>query len=448
MPVTPITTIKSLISDYTSADRLQLLKRLGSGGQAEVWLARDQMLDRLVTVKKIAPFYERDDAGEDEQLKSLRARVDIGHPAIPTLFGVVPYGDKSWLISEYVEGVPLSELLGDLGPESIYTIAKDLLSALRCLERLSLVHGDLSPNNVIIDVTGQLRLLDFESCTRVGDKLSSTATIGFSAPERHAGRVGLPTSDTWSVGAILIWLVTQRTPEIVIDDDRQPVSVMIGPAVPAKDMLGDLVNVAAAATRLDPGLRPSAADLEERMSLSYRWLEPVDRTSLATLARSKVTSRDQTSEGDSVVEISTVNLAGRLRVVALSMAFLCVASFCWFLFGADHHYYTLRIDTTRLSASTALPRDFSPAWVESIFSSHLPDQWLLLKQSASGTGLDAGDLSTVYITVNCGQGVCELLSEYGAGEFVSLDHTVILDTSDERIWRAAIKKLARSIEAL
>ena len=65
MPVTPITTIKSLISDYTSADRLQLLKRLGSGGQAEVWLARDQMLDRLVTVKKIAPFGERDDGDED-----------------------------------------------------------------------------------------------------------------------------------------------------------------------------------------------------------------------------------------------------------------------------------------------------------------------------------------------------------------------------------------------
>ena len=88
------------------------------------------------------------------------------------------------------------------------------------------------------------------------------------------------------MGAILIWLVTQRTPEIVFDDAKQPISVTIGPAIPATDVLGDVINIAAAATRLDPSLRPLTADLEERLSLSYRWLEPVNRSALEILVRS------------------------------------------------------------------------------------------------------------------------------------------------------------------
>ena len=99
------------------------------------------MLNRLVTVKKVRAFRSLEEGAEDERLNSLRVRAEMEHPAIPTLFGVIPQGDQSWLVSEYVEGVALSDLLGELSPESIYAIARDLLSVLRCLERLSLVHG-------------------------------------------------------------------------------------------------------------------------------------------------------------------------------------------------------------------------------------------------------------------------------------------------------------------
>ena len=149
-------------------DRLKLIERLGFGGASWVWLARDQMLERFVTVKKVRAF-KTPEEGDDERLNSLRARAEMEHPSIPTLFAVIPHGEQSWLVSEYVEGVALSDLLGELSPESIYAVAKDLLSALRCLERLSLVHGDLSPNNIVIDRNGQVRLLDFESCSRIGE---------------------------------------------------------------------------------------------------------------------------------------------------------------------------------------------------------------------------------------------------------------------------------------
>ena len=558
MALKPITSLKSLLSEVGTPDRLTLIERLGFGGQAEVWLARDQMLERFVTVKKVRGFKTPEEGDEDERLNSLRARAEMEHPAIPTLFGVIPHGEQSWLVSEYVEGVALSDLLGELSPESIYAVARDLLSALRCLERLSLVHGDLSPNNIVIDRTGQVRLLDFESCSRIGEELSSTSTIGFSAPERHACKVGLPTVDTWSVGAILIWLVTQRTPEIVFDDAKQPISVTIGPAIPATDVLGDVINIAAAATRLDPSLRPLTADLEERLSLSYRWLEPVNRSALEILVRSRSSSPSELDGGppsfsgsatsfndnlkvkpsaksklhfnnlapwrkargwikrvrreegrparndsgrtglasDSIGWFSAKRLSGEgtlsttfFRRFFLSLGFAILVGLLVSVINSDQQPYSVRVDTTRLSPATALPNEFSSHWVESIFSSAMPDNWALTSEievalkevsttrrpggdQADTELLDSGQsgdllvgqqslaieasfdtqiqtanhaMTEVTISINCAQGICELLAEHTKGGSALLSHTVILDTGDARIWRAAITTLAQSI---
>lgn len=556
MALKSITSLKSLLSEVGAPDRLTLLEPLGFGGQAEVWLARDQMLDRFVTVKKVPSLKSLEDGADDERLKSLRARAEMEHPAIPTLFGVIPHGDQSWLVSEYIEGIALSELLGELSPESIYAIAKDLLSALRGLERLSLVHGDLSPNNIVIDRNGQVRLLDFESCSRIGEELSSTSTIGFSAPERHARRAGLPTVDTWSVGAILIWLVTQRTPEVVFDDAKQPISVTIGPAIPATDLLGDVINIAAAATRVNPSLRPLTADLEERLSLSYRWLEPVNRSALEILVRSHLPSLSELdseplsysvsatplNENRNVKRIAKSNLhpdnrvpwrnaqgwikrarredgrpvfsdsgwtrsvwnsigsfranwlsgdrvfsATFLRLSVLSLGLAITVALFVSVINWDQQRYTVRVDTTRLSPATALPNEFSPQWVESIFSSAIPDNWELISEvelsqkalsATNGPGGDqvdaelfvrgqSGELEVsdavtveaganaarytendsvikVIVSINCAQGICELLAERSEEGRSVLNHTVILDTSDSRIWRAAITKLAQS----
>lgn len=659
MALKSITSLKSLLSEVGAPDRLVLLERLGFGGQAEVWLAHDQMLERFVTVKKMRAFKGAEGGPDDERLNSLRARAEMEHPSIPTLFSVIPHGDQSWLVSEYIEGVPLSELLGELSPESIFAVAKDLLSALRCLERLSLVHGDLSPNNIVIDRNGQVRLLDFESCGRIGDELSSTSTIGFSAPERHAQRVGLPTVDTWSVGAILIWLVTQRTPEIVFDDAKQPISVVIGPAIPATDLLGDVINIAAAATRLDPSLRPLTADLEERLALSYRWLEPVNRSALEVLVGSRLDSAGETNDrptfqpksanankdnlksklgsersgqaggiapwedialgnrhqgmtgtadyengcqepsgsrssrsnlgsaerlstkrlstkrfrangfgarwleaewfgakwfgatwfgGGRVVDRVQGRVEGRvegrvkepvkdrvkgpvnsatkgryldnaarvkkarlkkrsaqnpwfrgrgvlspnyLRLFLFSLGLGGMLSVLVLFLNWGQQPYSLRVDTTRLSPATALPKEFSPQWIESIFSVAMPDNWELVSKPdvsqkafpmteqrndervsnellAPGQRGDLGGgggplkiaggantqphtendaMTAVIMSINCAKGICELLAEHSRDGGSVLNHTVILDTSDVRIWRAAITGLAQSISS-
>ena len=106
------------------------MEYLGLGGQGDVWLARDRLLSRLATVKKVDTLRMRPRKGT---LRSLQARVDVAHPAIPTVFAVIPDERKTWLVGEFVKGLPLSELVDELSPENIYLIARDLLSALGCL---------------------------------------------------------------------------------------------------------------------------------------------------------------------------------------------------------------------------------------------------------------------------------------------------------------------------
>ncbi len=408
---------------------MALLDHLGLGGQGEFLLVRDRLLSRLVTVKKV----EVADVSSRGTLRSPQARVDVAHPAIPTVFAVIPDGRKTWLVGEFVKGLPLAELVDELSPESIYLIARDLLSALGCLERLGLVHGDLSPNNVVIDVNGQVRLLDFESCSRVGQRLSDSATIGFSGPERNSHSLSLPTIDTWSVGALIIWLITQAAPSVVFDDARAPVSVEVNERRNRADVLSDLLNLAVAATRIDPDLRPTATDLQHKLKLSYRWLEPLSRTNLATVVQTRTPReplpktvfdfpewRGERQAWSSLKWLLPIAAAALLSMVAYQPV----------------HSYSLSVDISDVSSATVLPASFDDHWVRGIFSGLLPTAW---------TQTQAANAEAISIAINCDRGVCELLLRHQPYDSLCLHHSAVINTEDERVWQAAFTDLARAL---
>jgi serine/threonine protein kinase len=336
-------------------------------------------------------------------------------------------------VGEFVKGLPLSELVDELSPESIYLIARDLLSALGCLERLGLVHGDLSPNNVVVDVNGQVRLLDFESCSRVGQPLSSGATLGFSAPERHSRKVSLPTIDTWSVGALIIWLITQAIPSVVYDGASKPVSVEVNAGRNRVDMLSDLLNLAVAATRIDPDLRPSATDLQQKLKLSYRWLEPLSRTNLATVVQTRTPREPLPKTVFDFPELEGERQAWSSLKWSLPIAALAVLSLAAY---QPVHSYSLSVDTTNVSPATSLPSSFDDRWVRGTFSSSLPGAW---------TQTQAANSEKISIAINCDRGVCELLLEHHPEDTACLHHSAVINTDDERVWQAAFTDLARAL---
>jgi hypothetical protein len=116
-------------------------------------------------------------------------------------------------------------------------------------------------------------------------------------------------------------------------------------------------------------------------------------------------------------------------------------------FSGEERTYSLRVDTTRLSPATLLPETFSPRWVGAVFAEGLPRRWTSLEEEVVASRVPTDGVSVIAVNVNCQQGVCELLTEHAIGSKSSLDHTVLVDTSDERVWRAAITNLAQSIAA-
>jgi hypothetical protein len=217
--------------------------------------------------------------------------------------------------------------------------------------------------------------------------------------------------------------------------------------VPAADMLGDVINIAAAATRLDPSLRPCAADLEDRLSRSYRWLEPINRSVLSALVSSRLALDGKDVAVNTELDVDKPGSAKRLRNLLILptlclLSALSVLSFSW-----EERAYSLRVDTTRLSPATLLPETFSPRWVGAVFAEGLPRRWRSLEGEVVASRVPTDGVSVIAVNVNCEQGVCELLTEHARGSKSSLDHTVLVDTSDERVWRAAITNLAQSIAA-
>jgi len=91
------------------------LEHTGLGGRENVLLARDRLLSRFVAVKNM----DIADATPQGKLRSLEARVEVSHSAIPTVFAVIPDGRKTWLVGEFVKGLPLSQLVDELSPENI-----------------------------------------------------------------------------------------------------------------------------------------------------------------------------------------------------------------------------------------------------------------------------------------------------------------------------------------
>ena len=412
-----------------SLRRMVFLEHTGLYGRENILLARDRLLSRFVADKNM----DIADATPQGKLRSLEARVEVTHPAIPTVFAVIPDGRKTWLVGEFVKGLPLSQLVDELSPENIYLIARDLLSALGCLERLRLVHGDLSPNKVVVDVNGQVRLLDFESCSRVGQPFSESATIGFSAPERHSRKVSLPTIDTWSVGALIIWLITQAAPSVVYDESRKPVGVEVNEGRNRADMLSDLLNLAVAAARIDPDLRPSTADLQHKLKLSYRWLEPLSRTNLATVVQTRTPLEPLPKTVFDFPEWQGERQAGSSLRWLLPIAALAVLSLAAY---QPVHSYSLSVDTSDVSPVTVLPSSFDNRWVRGAFSSSLPINW---------TQTQAANSEEISMTINCDPGVCELLLEHHPDESLCLHHSAVINTDDERVWQAAFNDLARAV---
>ena len=202
-------------------NRYQLLKRLGKGGMATVYRARDKMLERDVAIKLL-----RDDYSDDEKFRAkfrqeARSAANLSHPNIVTVHDFGFDVGKLFIVMEFVDGPDLKTLIRQQGRVSIKDAIFLMVQACAGIgyaHRAGLVHCDVKPHNFLVTSDRRLKVTDFGIARALStikhDEYSDVVwgSPQYFAPEQATGGAPSPASDVYSLGVILYELLTGTLP--------------------------------------------------------------------------------------------------------------------------------------------------------------------------------------------------------------------------------------------
>ena len=181
------------------AGRYEVIRPIGSGGMGTVWLCLDTVLGREVAVKQIGAL-PGEPAAAARAMREARIAASLNDPHAVGVFDVVDENDSHWLVMEYVEGQSLAELIREVGtlpPTRVAEIGSAVASALARAHERGIVHRDIKPGNILIDLAGTPKISDFGIArAHTDDQLTQTGfmtgTPGYLSPELARG--GNPTA--------------------------------------------------------------------------------------------------------------------------------------------------------------------------------------------------------------------------------------------------------------
>src|SRR5689334_12347561 len=222
-----------------TVSHFQLLERLGGGGMAVVYKARDVRLGRLVALKLLAPDVEAREEARLRFLLEARAVSALDHPNVCTLYEIGETDDgRMFLAMAYVEGGTLRDRLsqGPLEPLEAALLAAQVAEGLAAAHGRGIIHRDIKPGNLLlgdglvkIADFGVARLADQAHITRDGQALG---TWSYMSPEQANGQEVTPAADLWSLGVVLYEMLTGKRPfraksepeliRKIVEDEPQP----------------------------------------------------------------------------------------------------------------------------------------------------------------------------------------------------------------------------------
>ena len=213
---TPLTDNRILL-----AGRYLLLDKIGEGGAAVVYRARDQRLDRIVAIKLLRPQFTTDEASRKRFLNEARTAAGLNHPNVVDIYDFGEGPDGSMFIAmQYVEGQNFKDILqrrGRMTAADLIAIIPQVCQALTAAHSRGLIHRDVKPQNIMIDKQGNVRLTDFGIVKALsGPELTQTGmtfgTAAYLSPEQATGEPIGPASDVYSLGCVMYEMLTGSPP--------------------------------------------------------------------------------------------------------------------------------------------------------------------------------------------------------------------------------------------
>ena len=200
--------------------RYEILKSVGFGGMAEVYLAKDVLLDRKIAVKVLRKKF-LDSKTQLEQFKrEARSAARLIHPSIVTIYDVCDEGDISYILMEYVEGVSLKafeEQNGRMDPALAVALTAQLASALDHAHKHNIIHCDIKPQNIVLTESMVPKIVDFGISRIVSNETmaftaSVVGSVHYFSPEQAQGLAVTAQSDIYSLGIVFYEMLTGKVP--------------------------------------------------------------------------------------------------------------------------------------------------------------------------------------------------------------------------------------------
>jgi predicted Ser/Thr protein kinase len=260
----------------------EVIALIGAGGMGEVYRARDTKLGRDVALKVLPETFAADAARRARMEREARTLATVNHPRIAAIYGWEDAGGRAALVMEFVDGVPLADLIGrgGMAVSTAAHIALDIAAGIEAAHRAGITHRDLKPSNVMVSSDREVKLLDFglarndtpeSAVTNVDAAMTApgviVGTVLYMSPEQAQGLPVDARSDIFSFGVLMFEMLTGKVPfaranpaatmAAILHDEPDRPSAVRGEALPS-----DFERIVLKCLRKDPRRRfQTAADL-------------------------------------------------------------------------------------------------------------------------------------------------------------------------------------------
>ncbi|NMA62115.1 MAG: Stk1 family PASTA domain-containing Ser/Thr kinase [Firmicutes bacterium] len=201
-------------------NRYEILEKIGDGGMALVYSAKDHLLNRIVAVKVLRDQFAHDEQFVERFRREARSAASLSHPNIVNIYDVGETGQNHFIVMEYVQGNNLHDLIrtqGRFSQDFIVDVGKQIAMGLAHAHYHGIIHRDIKPHNILITDEGRVKVTDFGiaqamSATNLTQTGMVLGSVHYFSPEQARGVNVQASSDLYSLGIVLYEMITGLQP--------------------------------------------------------------------------------------------------------------------------------------------------------------------------------------------------------------------------------------------